>query len=217
MVEKDWNVIAASALFCGCDKAHLPRLLEEAGGYQSDFEPQEVIPFLQEGHGRVGIVLRGKVRVFSSEDKQTLLNCLEPGAMLGVSSLYTANGAADTFMTAAVATRILFFDETMLDPIWENPVTRKNLIFFLSGRIRFLTEKIASFTSPDTETKLARYLKKNMDENAVVSGFRSYCELAKTLHLGRASLYRALDKMEESGFIRRQGKTICILNPDKIG
>lgn len=215
MVEKDWIAITDSPLFCGCKKELLPSLLDRAGAYQIDFLSGDAIPFSKDGQGRIGIVLRGRINVFSSEKKEALLNRLTPGSVFGVSSLYTAK-SADTFMSADLASRILFLDEEMLDPIWENPITRKNLISFLAGRIRFLTEKIASFTSPDAKTKLSRYLSQNADENGVVSTFRSYCELAKTLNLGRASLYRTLEKMEEKSIIKRQGKTVKILKPNQI-
>ena len=41
-------------------------------------------------------------------------------------------------------------------------------------------------------------------------------QLAKTIGVGRASLYRALDTLEKSGAIARQGKQIWIRDKEKL-
>ena len=51
-----------------------------------------------------------------------------------------------------------------------------------------------------------------MWENNVVSLNISLSQLAKSLNLGRASLYRAMEKMEQDQIISRDKKTICILD-----
>ena len=90
-------------------------------------------------------------------------------------------------------------------------------IAFLSQRIRFLNRKIDSFTAPSAREALLRHLLEiHRDGAAEITG--GYSQLARTLNIGRASLYRALDALEAEGCIRRDGKCITILeDPSKEG
>ena len=47
----------------------------------------------------------------------------------------------------------------------------------------------------------ATTLEQNADETGLVSTFRSYAELARATNLGRASLYRAMQSLEEEGAV----------------
>ncbi len=198
-------------LFAKSDPAKLPSLLKKANAYKESFSSGEPIPFRVNNCGRVGIVLSGSVKVYSSQDKKTLLNLLTGGSLFGVSSLYS-QASADTFLFPHGETSVLFIDEKDLDPLWEDRNVRGALVAFLAGRIRFLSKKIASFTAPSAEKSLARFLVQNADSEGCVSGFRSYASLARSLNLGRASLYRALEKLESDGLIDREGKRIRILS-----
>lgn len=212
---RELAVLRLCPLFSTYPEKELPALLEKCAFYRCTFSTGERIPFRENASSRIGILLEGKAKVFSADDEKTILNRLEPGSLFGVSSLYSGL-EADTAIFAAAQTVVLFLDEGSMDPLFEDRKTRENLISFLTGRIRFLTEKIASFTAGSAEQKLARYLAGKADENGFVFSFRSYSELAKTLNLGRASLYRILDMLEEEGCITRSGKGISIADPKKL-
>ena len=213
MDEKALSAIRNSFLFRSCTE-DASFLLERCGAYEEICPPHHVIPFRGKSGGRIGILLEGAAKVFSAEDEKTLLNRLEEGDLFGVSTLYS-EAEADTVIQTATRCRILFLEERNLGPLWEHEKTRENLVSFLTGRIRFLTEKIASFTAPDADTKLVRFLLQNSDEKGCFS-VRSYSELAKVLNVGRASLYRSLDKLENEGVISRTGKEIRILQKERL-
>ncbi|MBR2615801.1 MAG: Crp/Fnr family transcriptional regulator [Clostridia bacterium] len=215
MIEKDWNTLCACPLFEGCERDVIPDLLDRAKAKEAHFAEGDEIPFRDRECGRIGILLDGRVAVYAAKDGRCPLNRLSPGGMFGVSSLYSAL-SADTVLIADTGVRILFLEEEWLDPVWENPAARKNLISFLTGRIRFLTEKIASFTAPGAEKKLARYLLAHRGEDGRVRAFRSLAELARSLNLGRASLYRAMERLEESGLVRKEGKDLAVPDPDRL-
>ena len=44
----------------------------------------------------------------------------------------------------------------------------------------------------------------------------SMTELAGRLNIGRASLYRVMDRMVDDGIIERSGKTIFVKHPDRL-
>ena len=84
-----------------------------------------------------------------------------------------------------------------------------NYIRFLSGRIQFLNRKIDSFTAPDAEQALLSYL--GQKPQGRVEGI-SMVKLCEILNIGRTSLYRVMQQLEDSGKIKREGKTIWLLS-----
>jgi len=91
---------------------------------------------------------------------------------------------------------------------------RMNYIRFLSERICFLNTKIACFTAGSPERKLASFLLSGCpdgsDRYSLIINANSLSEM---LNVGRASLYRAFEKMEADGLITKDGKQITV--PDK--
>lgn len=200
-------------LFYGCTPEETASLANACRAALISFETGESIPLKESEGGGIGIVVKGKATVFSARDGRTILNRLEVGSLFGVSSLYSHH-SAETLVVADSKVEILIWKEVHLDPLWQNKKARENLISFLTGRIRFLTERIASFTAPCAEKKLIRYLLQKAGEGGSLS-VRSYSDLAKELSLGRASLYRALEKLEEENLILRNGKEVTLPCPEK--
>ena len=68
-----------------------------------------------------------------------------------------------------------------------------------------------SYTAKNAENKLLAYLSQlPRDENNQVELKISLSTLAKMIGIGRASLYRSFDKLEESGAIIKSGKKIIL-------
>ncbi len=201
-----------SALFRGYPPNKLEKLLAGMGASIEDFAPGEIFSLYEGKSHRVGILLSGQMQVFSAGQKKVPLNRLSRGNLFGLSSLYGTDGAK-TQIVGIQQGKVLFLEETRLDPLLEDPLLRRNLISFLTGRIRFLNRKIAFYTAPAAVGKLARYLSQHADCNGRVPVPHSFSELAKILNLGRASLYRALGELEEEGVIEKNGKDILILSP----
>jgi len=203
------NLLQNTLLFRGVDSSVLEELLREAEGYFLPFHPEEQILTAPEGRGRLGIVLSGSVTVYSHRDHPVILNRLHPGALFGVSALY-GEKPADTLLLGKDRGEIFYVDAHRAEVLWANPTIRRNLISFLADRIRFLNAKIASLTAHGAEGKLLRHLIQQSSGEDWVTVKGSFSELAKTLNLGRASLYRALERLEEKGTIHRDGKTIFL-------
>ena len=83
---------------------------------------------------------------------------------------------------------------------------------FLSGRIRYLNRKIGYLTAGSAERRLALYLA-SLGEKTVRLA-ESISALSELLDVGRASLYRAFDKLTDDGFIAKDGRTIHLLDTD---
>ena len=83
---------------------------------------------------------------------------------------------------------------------------------FLSGRIRYLNRKIGFLSAGSAERKLALYLASLGKETVRLDA--SISALSELLDVGRASLYRAFDKLTEDGFIRKEGRNFTLLDAE---
>ena len=92
-----------------------------------------------------------------------------------------------------------------------------NYVRFLGSRIRFLNRKISLLANTSSESSLIGYLLNAASRFG--EEFRlevSYSQLARNLNMGRSSLYRALDDLEERNIIRRSGRNITLVNYEAL-
>lgn len=157
----------------------------------------------------VGVVLEGRLSVLKGEE--LLLKTIGPGQCFGAAALFCPAEDYVTTVQAETAALLVFLPHQWLVHLFETyPKASVAYIAFLSQRIRFLNRKIDSFTAPSAQEALCRHLLAiQQDGVARISG--GYSQLARSLNMGRASLYRALDALEAEGRIRRDGKAIRLL------
>ena len=99
-------------------------------------------------------------------------------------------------------------DQALIDRLLEqHSQIRENYLRYLTGRIRFLSNRLQSLAQAGAEGKLARYLLANGQGGSVTC---TASGLAQRLGISRASLYRAFEALENSTLIVRRGKTILI-------
>lgn len=79
----------------------------------------------------------------------------------------------------------------------------------------YLNRKIMTFTAGSAERKLSVFLAENATDG-VFTPTCSMSALANMLGIGRASLYRALDRLTDCGWIERRGKEIYVLDQDAL-
>ena len=164
----------------------------------------------------LGIILRGKAEVFSADPgKDVLLRTISTGDMVGVSKLFDDGATFNTRVYAKGSARVLFVSEEALGQLIENDKTvMYNYIRFMADRIRFLNEKIMYYTAGSTERRLALYLTSFGKKTFRLTA--SMTDLANTLDVGRASLYRAFEKLSEDGYIIRSEKIVVIVNKEEL-
>lgn len=162
-----------------------------------------------------GVIVCGRALVSrASGGRRVILRHLEEGAFFGVSSLFGGEAfptdiAADTKCVVAIATESAL--ETLLK---SDPQVAMNYIRFLSGRIRFLNDSIDSYSIRSADEKIAKFILRECvgGEGSVLS----YTRTADELGIGRASLYRSLDNLENRNIISRQKQKIIILDANAL-
>ena len=159
-------------------------------------------------------VLILKPQVDTKGGGELVVSALSPGDLYGAAALFNDEPDYVSTLTAkSTASVLTFSQETVQQLIDTQPVFRRSYIRYLSCRIRFLSGKIDALIQGSGEKKLHAWLVSQMDERSEILLTCSMTELAARLNIGRASLYRELQKLEERGALVRKGKRILVRDP----
>ena len=167
------------------------------------------------------IVLKGSICVEKCSSDGRMVNMTSAGPAAAVNAASVLAGKNDMSRLSAVGrcTCLQIGEKALRKSLALGGTFSINFTEFLTDRICFLNEKIASFTGYTAESRLTMYLKEHASASAdsEKTGTSPHIllpplkTLAETLGVGRASLYRALDSMEENGSIKRDGRAITLL------
>ena len=166
----------------------------------------------------LSFVLSGEAAVLRHSDSETgrvRLNRLHPGDSFGASVLFCEQDEFPTDLIAVKKTRVLFIPQKNVEELLGRyPKAALNYIRFLSGRIRFLNQKVDSFSGRTAEAKIAAFLLQKENNRAL--RIDNYKNVAESLSLGRATLYRVLDAFSEQSLLIRDGKSVTLLDIEKL-
>ena len=154
----------------------------------------------------LGVVVSGNVRISTSdEENRVILRDMSAGETFGAAALFGAGECYVSKIHAKSACAVVFIEESALEAIFSKyPKAARNYIAFLSSKIRYLNRKIAELSMHGAGARLLGYMKEHASENGEVDMPKSMSTLAKTLGIGRSSLYRALEKLEAEGYISKK-------------
>ena len=204
--QEELNLLARCPFFRGADEALLYRVLALPGVTAESFPAGETVYQPHQFRRCLGFLLAGQVQVTNAA---LSVSVLEAGDLFGAAALYNELPDYATTLSARSPCRILFLPQGDVDQLLgTEPLLRRNYLRYLSSRIRFLSGRLQALARTGAEGKLAQYLLScGMD-----SIHAPATDLARRLGLSRASLYRAFEALESAGLIRREGKTVSILD-----
>ena len=203
--------LSKSILFEGVDENQIRDLLNRSAEFVEEYEAGEYLFRKNDTHDRLGIILRGSADVSRmSEDGMMYMSTLERNDLYGAASLFGGDMGYVTDIRCNEKTRVLVLgEEEMLSLLSENQTVLRNYLRYLNGRIRFLNRRLDAFSKNTVTAKLQVFFASESKEG--VYCVKNYKKLSEMLCLSRATLYRALDALESSGKIKREGKQITIL------
>ena len=209
--------LKGSRFFENASADSLSKALKSGNCSEFAFSSGESIAHDDKSRRYVGVILSGSARVHSADmERNVLLRRLQPGDVFGIATLFEKSTAPKvSAVTAHKPCRVLFVEEPCISFLLENDKDfMYSYINFLSGRIRFLNTKIMFYTSGAAERRLALYL--DSFKSDTVTPDIPMNALSELLDIGRASLYRAIDRLEADGFIKRNGDEIIIIDRNKM-
>ena len=155
----------------------------------------------------LGIILEGTAEAVSDSVTERSFG---EGDVFGAASMFGAGEKYISKIVTKTSCTILFIGQDKLGEIFKKyPAVSLNYITFLSGRIRFLNQKIKLYTCKGAAQKLYLFLRSNADENNIVK-ISDMKSLARMTSIGRTSLYRAMDELTENGLVERNNQIIRV-------
>ena len=213
--EKDFQKIVGTPLFRGTNTDLVQRIFRGHDCGVKQFASGEIIFSPEHKEKTAGILLDGKAVVNTPDpSKKTLLRFLGANEPFGIAGLFSdapyvsvirAHEPCIVFLLKESAVRALLESDTAF---------LYQYLEFLSGRIRYLNRKIGYLTAGCAERRLALYLyslgKKEFRLHDSISA------LSDLLNLGRASLYRAFERLTEDGFLQKNGRDFILPDPEAM-
>lgn len=208
--------LSAFPLFSGASAGAVKLALSSDDCEIKVYNSGEIISGPETNVGYLGVILRGKGEVFSPDPvKDVLINTVSVGDAFGYEKLFGKGNSLQTRIVSKGGTRVLLIPEASLCQLIENDKTvMYNYMRLTSENTRLLNEKIMYFTAGSTERRLALYLT-SLGKKTIRMSI-SMTDLANTLDVGRASLYRAFDKLSDDGYIIRSEKVVLILDREEL-
>ena len=207
--------VEKNALFLlqGLTEEEKARCWQTAESEECAYQKGQVVYDAAKARPALALVLSGQLRVLHG---RVVMNELHSGDVFGVAALFGSGAEYPSTVVAATACRVLLIPQEAVSA-WMAAVPRvaENYVRFLSDRIRFLNRRLSTLTAGQAEGKLWCYLLAHADEHGVVQLPGGMTGLAECLDMGRSSLYRCLDNLSVGGKIRREGKSIVIINQEE--
>lgn len=175
----------------------------------------------EQGEQAVGfyVVVSGKVKIYklSPEGKERILHIVLPGNTFAEAAIF-ADGCYPAFAEPLEKSTLMFFPKNdFLDLLHQHSQIAINIIGGLSKFLRQFVVQIEDLTFRDVPARLARYLAEiGGDEQSQVTLPFSKTQLASNLGTVSETLSRTFRKMSDEEIIRVQGKTIEILDVDRL-
>ena len=213
--KKDIATLLEHFLFCGVNAQTATAVFEKHACGVCEFSSGEIIlsPTLTEK--KAGLLLCGQATVSTADaSKNTLLRYLHKGDLFGIANFFTDEPYV-SLIRADQACRVFFITEEAICELLESDRTfLRQYLSFLSSKVCYLNRKIGYLTAGSAERRLALYLC-SFEENEILFG-ESLSSLSVVLDLGRASLYRAFDRLVGDGYIEKDGRRIRIIHREAM-
>ena len=214
---EQFPILSRVSLFEVASAAHVDRSFSNQDFSLCSFGAGEVVYSSKQTGVRVGVLLSGDAEIYTAGgDTHALLKTAKAGEIFGIANLYADDTAFPTVIRAKGAVQVLFFSgDAFCRFIETDPSVLSFYLGLLSKKIVYLNRKIATFTAGSAEQRLAIFLLEN-HTNGVFEPPYSMETLAKLLGLGRASLYRAIEKLTDLSLLSHRNGCFYLSNVEAL-
>ena len=156
----------------------------------------------------LGIIIKGRLEIEAGQNPVSMRQ-MEAPDVFGAAALFGGGEYVST-MRAATNVSIIYVPQERLTALMQSNFTvAQNYINFLSEKVRFLNYRIENFTAGSSSASLWDHLVRLADTEGSIPAPANMSRLAKTLNMGRTSLYRAVEELEnQEKLIRKEDRWI---------
>jgi len=173
-----------------------------------------------EGESAAGfyVVLSGRVKVYklSPEGKERILHIVQPGGTFAEAAIFGDGQYPASAETIDKATLAFFPKREFLALLHEHSGIAINMIAGLSRFLRQFATQIEELTFKEVPARLARYLLEQAGDSDALDLPVAKGHLASKLGTVSETLSRTFRKLSDEGLIEVAGKSITILDRDRL-
>lgn len=217
----DFNVLERCSLFRGVPSDKLRELLKETPYQIRHCYKDEIVFHLMDKASRVGIILAGQIQAQKTfpNGSQVNVSVRVPGEMIGPAAVFSVTGRYPCDIVSMETSDIIMFQkEDLLQLLQKDLRILENFTAEIASTTYMLQQRLELFSYSGIAQKAAFYLltqaRQSGKNHIPVPG--SITKWAMLMNVSRPSLHRELKAMEIQGFIRADGHTIEILNPNAL-
>lgn len=219
MIRPKKDLLADNLLFSGLPNTQLEKINDIA--VSKRYSKGESIFF--EGEPGIGffMVTRGKVKIFktSFDGKEQILHIFGPGEPFGEVPVFHGNPFPANAMALSDCETLFFPRTEFVGLITAHPSLALNMLAVLALRLRRFATQVENLSLKEVPGRLASHLRYLMEEqqrqDQVVLDIPKG-QLASLLGTSSETLSRIFNRMSEEGLIRVEGKTIVILDSERL-
>ena len=214
----DTDTIMHSKLFHGTPETLLTKMSSAPDCEMKGYNKGDCIYNSKSFRRSIGIILEGSARVYkeNADGNKIIMNTLNVGQLIGAAALFTNDDYIYDIRALEIC-RVVFFSQRLIMRGFERESRlSENYIRYLSDRILFLNRKIGILTADSPELRLANFFLDNLSDAYFVELPLPMNQLTSELNISRASLYRALDVILETGAVIKEGREYKIADMAKL-
>ena len=218
MTAKDREILLSNSLFSSLGKEICESWVRGKRALILSAKKGETLMAAESFERSLVLILKGSAKVskIGADGKRTVINVLSAGDVFGMATLFYESGYPSEITAESPCRTAVFPKELVEEAFASSPEFAKAYVTLLSQKIHFLNRKLEIFAEGEAEEKLLRFLSAAAKGKTEFELSSSVSRLAESLGVGRASVYRAFDALSEKGVLKKEGKKIVILKPERL-
>jgi len=216
----DYTRLSLAPLFKGLDNDNIRKIIESVPHKTRKFHSGSMIAQCSEEVNSLMIVVSGTVKGEMVDYAGRIIKIEEipaPGTLASAFMFGNRNRFPVNVIAVSNGELLLIERSDFLGLMMKNDVILVNFLDMISNRSQFLSEKIKFLNFKTIKGKLAHFiLQKAGREGSDVSLGMTQNDLSEFFGVARPSVARAVGEMEAEGLIMAKGKSIRILDREKL-
>lgn len=187
--------------------------IKQQDGINIDLKKGALLDDIYKSSRYVVEVKKGSLSVQSeiTENKRVVISRLEEGAIFGISNLFIEDDLKTVLECEEDAMLFLVSKEFFKKKLLENTAAIEYYAKMMNEKLQFLLSRIERLSLPNARLKVAYALK---DGLLLENSNRD--DVAASLAISRASLFRELSYFSDMNIIRRDGSNISIIDDEAL-
>lgn len=216
-------ILARSAIVQGVEPAAVSALISQL--QPVDFPRGHTVFVEGEPGDRLYIVISGKVKIVRSapDGRENLLTILGPSDMFGELAIFDPGPRTSSVTTVTQVRAVSMDREALRAWIAGRPEIAEQLLRVLARRLRRTNDNLGDLIFTDVPGRVAKQLLQLVrrfgaqEGNALrVTHDLTQEEIAQLIGASRETVNKALADFSQRGWIRVEGKSVLVLDPERL-